>query len=146
MAHGYPDFFGQSIWPKYGGFQNIQGTVTQPFGTHANAIAFSGNGVLSSMNLVIACLADERDHFIRVDIDGFVLNELRVNEFIVAAASNYLHDYFDLDFYDPLTFVACFRMRTPIPFQVSFAIDCWNTNVSGNSVTFSAKGAYYQVQ
>jgi len=46
MARGYPDYFGQGIFPKYGGARRIAGSKTVNAGNTETLFTVSGKGII----------------------------------------------------------------------------------------------------
>ena len=73
MSKGYPDYFGQSVWPKYGDLI----AATGGFHVHNNEttimLAYTGQGVLSYLQIGITDIAMNDAVTISVEIDGDIL-------------------------------------------------------------------------
>ena len=65
MARGYPDYFGQSIFPKYGGArQEVQNKVSVPAGTTKSIVTVTGKGVMYQAGIqVLGYTAAYSDRF-----------------------------------------------------------------------------------
>ena len=70
MAKGYPDFFGTSIWPKYGApIRTGAGSVNVPAGTGVDIIDISSTGVFFFANIVLTTVGDYALSHIDLEID-----------------------------------------------------------------------------
>ena len=74
MAKGYPDFFGTSIWPKYGTpvYTNSGLIIVPSLGT-VNLISISGNGVLFSLDSYLTAAVDFESSDLFLIVDGAVM-------------------------------------------------------------------------
>jgi len=59
MAKGYPDFFGTSIWPKYGApIWTGPGVVNVPMGATVDILDISATGVFFYANILLVSVGD----------------------------------------------------------------------------------------
>jgi len=73
MAHGYPDYFGQSVWPKYGEPVSTDETFTVTAGTSEDVLDLTCQGVLYFLLIHVWTTAALYNLYVKVTIDGTVL-------------------------------------------------------------------------
>ncbi|MCJ7639024.1 MAG: hypothetical protein MUO70_03935, partial [Euryarchaeota archaeon] len=71
MARGYPDYFGTSIWPKYGTPIRTGGLVVNvPAGLDVDVIDISANGVFFCAEIRFSTIGDYLASYVRLEIDN----------------------------------------------------------------------------
>lgn len=73
MAKGYPDYFGQSIWPKYGTMFIELDSVDTSDASETTVVEKTGPGVWTSYFGVISSLGAATTFTIRLYVDGVLL-------------------------------------------------------------------------
>lgn len=86
MAKGYPDFFGQSIWPKYGTMIVDSDSVDTAGAAETDVLTLTGAGVWTYLLGILTPLAAGGEYTIRLYVDGGLL-------FILTSGSAYVCAY-----------------------------------------------------
>jgi len=73
MPKGYPDYFGQSVWPKYGDLIAAFDAFHVHFNETTIMLAYTGQGVLSYLQIGITDIAMNDAALINIEIDGNLL-------------------------------------------------------------------------
>lgn len=76
MAKGYPDYFGQSIWPKYGTMLIESDTITTIDNSETDVFVIFGVGVWTYMMGIIITTLSGGIYVIRGYIDGVLLFDI----------------------------------------------------------------------
>ena len=138
MAKGYPDFYGFSIFPKYGSvmIDDFPSAAVGPGATVAIHEVF-GNGRIYGGHLYCTAFADWSDIYVRVFIDGVQMN---VNNSVSQMFAQYGH----VDVEWPLQLVnyrgdgghAVFAAEKDYTFTDTYLIEIENTS-AGNLWVYS---------
>ena len=70
MPRGYPDCFGQSIFPKYGGATEAEDTRNVTANTVNTLLTVNGKGVLYCAHLLILAGIAQKDDWFSLYVDG----------------------------------------------------------------------------
>lgn len=141
MAKGYPDFFGQSIFLKYGPFKTEWAEVTVDNVSTADIVSIETKGTIQGGYLFTNDADAGKEDSVILEIDGIE---------IVKTAFQYLFLYgYDLNIYAPIILVEYDRdspvftvlLKDKIPFDTSVVLAY--KNVGFNDVTVEA-AIYYQ--
>jgi len=145
MAKGYPDYFGQSIWPKYGTMFRqgvispviIPGATGDIFSLSRKAIAYGG---------VIECLGlnvDVFDIVVRVQIDGSLIIQRTPNNMMDYGETGESLSPVTLSVYNKTELRFSLQVQRDISFMTNFRIYLTNTSVA--NLGFGG-GLYYYTQ
>lgn len=144
MAKGYPDFFGTSIWPKYGTpINTYTGIVAVPGGAIVDVITINANGVLFSLDILLVGVSDlisslfivyaDTGEMARLDLDF----DYRLT--ILGGAPLLL----GLTYVDVLSFVRKASLSREMPFHDSFVVRVRNN--SADPVSIEARSTHFVV-
>jgi hypothetical protein len=143
MAKGYPDWFGQSIWPKYGTPLILGGTITVHSGEELPVIDQDGQGVLFSLAAEVDGISDLSDCVFGLYVDTTLLDYFTLKTVGGHFNSMFTTELIEIVLYDPITFVVNMRLLREVPFQSHVKFSC--NNGSSGDLTFYAQGSYYKV-
>jgi len=143
MAKGFPDYFGQSIWPKYGTM--VADPLNVPVVGIANTVITqrTGQGVLTYFDAVIHSLVPLDTSEIHVDIDGQIFQEDAMESFhswghhvgsrliVVARYASIATGYYILE------------LSHDVPFHTSINIHL--LTFIGENLTVNSRAEYYLV-
>ena len=134
MARGYPDYFGQSIWPKYGtplqsfwAVVFIAPTVTQ------EVLRIDAQGVLTSATFYIQLLGGTTGHNFTIVIDGEIFAAVTATELLDGYDTNNGSCYFEVTYYSVDDQYAIIRLIKDIPFRSYLALSVTNMNTAGGA-------------
>lgn len=146
MPRGYPDYFGQSIWPKYGTPIDVlsSGAALAPQATEV-MFDISSQGILFIVTFGYVATVRNDHHIMTLTIDNVPMTWGR------------LHDYetFDLPYVhkEMLDFITCneekmlyvWGTKKEIPFHTGIKLDCFNANAGGGTTILPYGHAIYYV-
>ncbi len=145
MPHGHPDWFGQSVWPKYGEPVDISGTFHLEDGLiHTETI--TGNGILYKLRL---CLIKDTDL-------SLISIWLTSNDVYLAHA--WTSDYWRTSgLLSPIPQLLCeqwndddiravFCIPTELPFTTSLKINAVCNDGGSVDCSLFYRGWYYNIQ
>lgn len=143
--HGYPDWFGQSIWPKYG-----EPTIISRNGLLADGatydFTYSGGAVLTSLTLYLSCVDPPVSDAIQLELDTH----------IILFTSNATLDLFDtlehggslfrLNNYNKLTHEIEVSLIRDLPIWNNFKVTFSHDGGGGAAdMTYFAEGIFYTI-
>ena len=144
MAKGYPDFFGTSIWPKYGTpiVTMVHGVVIAS-GASPDLITITANGVLFDLRVEIVGLSDLQWTRVSLSIDGAVMANswapLDPDYAVFAGEALIIAPIY----YDKAAFIFKVSLKREIPFHDSFNVLIRND--SANNITGSVDTVHYVI-
>ena len=144
MARGYPDYFGQSMWPKYG--TPIKTNVLEDniaAGDNLDVVSIDGQGVLFDVNITLATLGATRDMFLHLRVDSSLMETVEFGSphlYMSFAACAYL---LLPTYYSPNGAVCMARLAREVPFRSSVVLNV--TNHTDGIVVASGKVHHYVI-
>lgn len=143
MARGYPDYFGRSIWPKYGTGLVSDLSANILAGSSADVIDLALQGILTYFKVLVSGANQMADVILQLYLDGADICTLYFNDFADAP-----------DVFTPRSLLCVmYRNEGPfkvicvngveIPFHTSLKVVV--TNDSANVVTYTAICCYYVI-
>jgi hypothetical protein len=145
MAHGYPDNFGQSVWPKYGEPVFITGAALIPFGG-SGGDTYLGNGVLVGLRIRLTSISILDTCNIVVEINGQPLIYDLASTFFSIGGDGAGKSLIECSYYDSskLSF-ECF-LRRELPFYNDMFIGAGNDVSDGVSdMSLYYTGVFYRI-
>ena len=143
MSKGYPDYFGQSIWPKYGGMINDNGNFDIIGLDTVVLTSYTGQGVLVFLDFEITDDDLVGSCSFEAHVDGVPIQIQSLNGFRDEGPQVGNRSPLVCRFADKVTGVYILNMGIDVPFRTSFEIQC---NVAaGNTVHVSTYVGYYAV-
>jgi hypothetical protein len=146
MAKGFPDFFGQSQFPKYGALDRTYDFEVVPGDSIYTPINLTGQGVILACTQVIEprSIADLADMYVRFTVDDtgvFTLNPVYLNrgEYVMGRR-NFVHT----TVYNVEDLRFAFETMVEIPFNESFSIS-WEVDLGVVDADFTMDCYYYLV-
>lgn len=145
MARGFPDYFGRSIWPKFGTANSLAvPSFDIASGDTQYVIQISGMGVLTYLRITIELKADFSGSSSRLRIDGASLGIVTLRDvsgisMFGGARPPWAWSMFDYDYG-----YAEAQIGFEMPFHDSVDVDF--TNGSVDPVGVSALALYYIVE
>lgn len=139
MAKGYPDYFGQSIWPKYGTpIYTLDSDHIIPSGGAATLLSISVTGILFSIDIGVQALETFTLSLLTLAIDGQMFAVVGLGNpyfgFPAEAQSPLLYtvNYNHLEYYQRIV------LAREVPFHETIVLQCSNGTGSDMSVTTEA--------
>lgn len=139
MARGYPDYFGQSIWPKYGTpIYTLDSDHVLPSGEVGTLLSISMPGVLFSLDIGVQALEVMTLSLLTLTIDGqsFAVVGLGNPAYGLPAAAQSPLLYTVI--YDHLEYYQRIVLAREVPFHSTVVLQCSNGTASDMSVTTEA--------
>ncbi len=143
MAKGYPDYFGTSIWPKYGTLLIDADDVTTADATETTVFELTGAGVWAYLLGILSPAATGGAYTIKVYVDGELF-------FILTSASAYVCGYNEsplaplvVNYSDVSADLVHVMLTHEIPFHDSIKITV--TRAAAVNVTFDYRVGWYKV-
>jgi len=143
MARGYPDYFGQSIWPKYGTAHAISSVMTIGAGTNKKVIDISVQGVLTCFKVYVSGSARMDDVVAFFNVDGVLLDDLYFNKLSLAPTIFNPRSFRYLSYFNGDITEVVFMNGVEIPFHDTFIIQV--NNGEAFSIGATVSGIYYVV-
>ncbi len=143
MARGYPDYFGQSIWPKYGTIIVATDTFTIGAMTDDDVISISGMGVFYHFRVYLNCAVAMGSSQLSLRADGVTL------AFVQPEVCPYYDVPFggrsplQLSWYEPDETYLVATLGVEVPFHDSFILRV--LNAVGSNITGGVRYGYYNV-
>lgn len=144
MARGYPDYFGQSIFPRYGDTIPVDYGVTATAHATTQLLSLTDKGFLLSASIEINGLGDNWSDFIKITVDG---QDIPHESFSELYEQNIIHEN------DFIMWLTCYDINTQryaisiirnLQFQESLVVSY--VNQSANNINVELKAAYYLVR
>jgi hypothetical protein len=146
MAHGFPDDFGQSIWPKYGTPLYNSRTANLDPGVSADVLTISGQGLLFMLEARVDCTVHEIIHVLTLQIDSEYMVSTVLGTYLAENIPTPPYSELIMDRYCLDDFKWHFHLRREIPFQNTVILYMKNMNaVGGNSIFASVHSAHYVI-
>ena len=140
MAKGYPDFFGFSMFPWYGGIIRSAFATTCPADTVTPIHAIVSKGSIVGGYLQLTGVADITDILIYAWVDGQLITTLRYGGTLVTTTPGVPTDWFYLDVVSYERELMCAHIQPGISFQDTWTISVDNRSLAdscvGNSIVF----------
>lgn len=145
MARGFPDYFGRSIWPKYG-------TATSKIGTSVNVasgdtdtiFSLSGMGVIKWLKVGCALELDYGSSFFRLTIDGSVIDALHFYYGVYSSIIPGGGSLWGVTIFDLLLQTIRVESGLEIPFHDSVVVELYNAAAA--QVSAGGSALYYIVE
>ncbi len=145
MSRGYPDFFGQSMWPKYGTPIFVSGSESAVSGADIVVLDVSAQGILVWFEADITnfpnVLTGTRCRFA---VDGVICRTLDCNQYSASAYSHGSRSPLILSYLDFIMQDAVFSNGIEIPFKTGFQISLINSGGLEDQ-TLTAQAMYYVI-
>ena len=144
MARGYPDYFGRSIWPKYGTAHSKIGTSLQvPSLETVEIFSLTGMGVLKWLKATAALQPDYGSSFFRLTVDNAVIDTLKFYSGHYTSGVCGGSSLWGIVVFDLLLNDITAETSIEIPFHDGVVIDLYNASAS--AVAASGSAMYYIV-
>lgn len=147
MARGYPDYFGQSIWPKYGTmFQDFSGAVTVAKDATETINTITGQGSILCGYVYLLGKAYFPVGIVKLTIDDTEITSLNINS---VEPNVFNRDYpYPLWFHyaDLLSLECSLGVREGVSWRSSIVVTVKNsTGVVGEDLTVQSRLFYFHV-
>ena len=143
MARGYPDYFGQSIWPKFGTMLHEQYNEYLPGGIRADLLSLSLQGQLSWGTIWIDGIATAPSFDLYLTVDDMVNMRIDENDFLRIGPDGSMGYPWKCSYFKSNGWIIQVSLAFPIPFHDTFKVELDNTGVDDLDVL--ADFAYYHV-
>ncbi len=144
MAKGYPDYFGTSIWPKYGTAILAGGDAMFAIaGATTTVLSIDGQGVLVMARISYAFGAGYLESAMRLIVDGSVFQYLSLDPNQGSGNVNGAHDLLSIAYHNELSTLAVVLLTREIPFHDTIVINI--TNAMAGNMAVTPIGLYYKV-
>jgi hypothetical protein len=118
MAKGYPDFFGTSIWPKYGTpIWSPEDIPVVAAGASVDVLTITGNGVLFSLKVDFNGTVFLDKSSVELWIDDSMIAEAGTRQDITYTSLGGHTGILSLTNYDALEFWAAIELGREVPFR-----------------------------
>lgn len=143
MAKGFPDYFGQSVWPKYGTIIAVPVNVAVVGAANTVITQMTGQGVLTYLDFVVHSLVPADTAEVWVTIDGAIFQQDGLLSFhswghhvgsrllIVARYASIADGYYILE------------LSHDVPFRTSVVASL--LTFAGENLTINGRSEYYLV-
>jgi len=122
VARGYPDYFGQSIFPKYGGAKEVSGSKTVTANTENTIVEVSGKGVLYSGGLYAQGSDKCKDDRVRIYIDNVSIVTISFTALLTRGLVIVPNDIVTLTYYSDIEFKYHVSFLREVTFDEGFKI------------------------
>lgn len=144
MARGYPDYFGQSIWPKYGSPLLInQSSTILSAGTHT-LIDISVQGVMFGLVARVSCATILTNIQLKLTIDGQLSAESIYDDVNYQSLSPLAGELLHVTYATGDMLGAWWALSREIPFhdqfKLSLVVNPWASNI-----VVKLRGMYYVI-
>lgn len=138
MSRGYPDFFGQSVFTKYGQFyHDYDDNMGIVDGENYEFIEILGKGMIYSQMLYFTNVSNPALAYLGFEIDGLTAMEYYFNDFIVKGLTGLSDFQINAMRYDTSGQVFSFALKGGFTFDFQFRSYVKNEtgfNIKGRSV------------
>jgi len=146
MAKGYPDFFGTSIWPKYGTPTiNTGAAIVVHGGNNDTIILITADGVLFQAAFVIVCDDLANSHYLHLYIDGVLVESEKLDQLYLFTSLGGSCGLMNVIHFDRLLYHYRFELAREIPFHDSIEFKVQNSGAAATHVTVDYKTMHYVV-
>lgn len=142
MARGYPDYFGQSAWPKYGKLYVAEWNQSIDSGNDADIVSLSMQGQVVSGNIRVVMAASPIDVLFTLTVDDLVV-QLSWDRFMYTDMTGRNGYPIELTYAGDDWLWHVYRIGAPVPFRTTFSINLLNQAAA--SVSIESIVGYYQV-
>jgi len=143
MAKGYPDYFGTSIWPKYGTMLIGSGALPCNAAVLYDLFSLTGAGVFYFLRLVWDDNALSEAGLIYFIVDGEIILSTRVDELYLNGFIGSPRQLLKCTNYDAETKKGGVELGFEIPFTNSLKIQF--DSALGYNISFSWRYGWYKV-
>ena len=143
MARGYPDYFGTSIWPKYGSPLYASYSDVVAAATTVKVLELAVQGVLLYAHVFIEDITDFTKVKVRPLLDSVSGYQLQIAELLSLGFVVGVRNPLVLASYNGNAGSVCLYVPIEIPFHEGFAIEVFNNQATDISVI--AQCGYYVV-
>jgi hypothetical protein len=145
MPHGHPDWFGQSVWPKYGEPSYINHVIALEPGEEESHV-LTGPGVLFAVRLIFSPSSNWPGGRIEVYIDGSYYGEVYPYAWFTALGTGQARQIFDVDLYGVDNAQSRAVLTREVPFSSSITFISKNSVGAGaDTVSFYIGGIFYLI-
>lgn len=146
MSKGYPDWFGTSIWPKYG--TPIQTTVApvliQP-GISETLISISSQGVLFALEVTIIANVLDTGLTIQLNVDGEAFTYFTVKQLLDGSDGYAGPSIMKLKRFALEEGAYYMSLIKEVPFRNSFILYANNTNLPGGRTMSAGSNSIHYI-
>ena len=130
MPRGYPDFFGQSIFPSWGllDYQFLTGTILD--GATLSGVLVNGKGLVRFIDLIFFGNAGFENILYNFTVDGVVLGGAKVGTYNTFNTVEREYDDMRIKVYDKANSIFQAHFLEGYPFIDSVSIDFTNTDAA----------------
>ena len=75
MPYDHPDYFGQGIFPKYGGLRRIYNQLNVTANAETEIVSITGKGMLSYIYIDSTSSGSQRTDLVRLYVDGLLTKQ-----------------------------------------------------------------------
>ncbi len=144
MSKGYPDYFGTSIWPKYGTALLAGGdVVVVPAGQTLIVLSITGAGVLEAGSIIYSVVSGVELCSVIIYIDGESLESCMLDPEQSHGNLNGSHGVLSLAYHNVVLEYGVVLLTRELPFHDSVTI--YFTNGTGVDIGMTPKVLYYKV-
>lgn len=137
MAKGYPDFFGFSVFPQFGPFQNEVINKVVASGASGDIVNISDKGNIYSGYFDISSVRLQ-SIFINLIVDGTSVAYLSPQALLIRGHNSALDLPFILTLYETVTGMATIVIQSDITFSSSYRIEIQNTTIADATMSGNA--------
>jgi len=146
MARGYPDYFGTSIWPKYGTpVITTADDVIVHGGSTDTMLTISCSGILFLAHFYIYCDDLANSHYLYFYVDGVLVSSKKLDNLTIDSGLNGSADLLNAVYFDNMAHAWVFELAREIPFHDSIVFKVKNAGVPADHVTVGYKTMHYVV-
>jgi len=144
MAKGFPDYFGQSIWPKYGTMLTDDELVAGVApGATATILYVTGQGQLRNASLFINGMGNPASIYILITVDGVLVYANPLYTIMYYFGDTPSDVIAQCTLYDIVAGIYSIVINREIPFVSSFKVEILNNSIL--ALTDFAEIYYYHV-
>ena len=143
MAKGYPDYFGQSIWPKYGPIKNDTNNVLIAGLATTILTQITSMGVLCFLRIQISGVFDGLSYVLKMYVDNQIIQESSAGTYGILDTSPASNMPLVCTFKDVLTLVTIVELHRDVPFGSSLKITI--DTPGGANLSIDTTVNYYEI-
>lgn len=143
MARGYPDYFGQSIWPKYGTTITANGSEDINHGDEEFITDLTLQGILHRESIHLSGLGNLGEVMLIVFVDGAAVFGEYVKDIYTDGMLSGSGAYIALGCWNVIAGIAAVNFLRDIAFRSRWLVSVYNA--SGAVITVKYEVSYYAV-
>jgi len=144
MARGYPDFFGISIFPHFGGAKENDGSLVVDANVHNTLFAITGKGHIYSIEVTSRLPVTVINDNIELWVDGHEFSSIKPSSAILFGPQYGALGMWDITRYEPSANAIAVSLHGIITFAASFSV--LYDEQSGNTPTVGWTARYSLLQ